>query len=143
MKNICKFCVYGFLGFAILLMSCKKDKEQDPISILTSKTWKYSAVDRTLVNNLDLPFNMVPDCEKDNTFEFKKDGKLNTYNNVMKYNVDETSTKESNYSYNKETKELLINGFKCIVISLTKDQLKYKAPIAYQTGYVFVIIILE
>ncbi len=143
MKNICRLFVYAFLAFSLLLISCSKKMEPDPISILTSKTWKYSTVDRTPGSHIDIPFNMVSDCEKDDTFEFKNDQKLIIYNSVLKCAVGDPPTKVIDYVYNKETKELTIDGVKCTVISLTKDQLKYKIPVSYHTGFVFVVTILE
>lgn len=133
-----------FIAMAVAIFtSCKKENEQDPIVILTSKTWKFAKVDRSGGNHVDLPFNMVSDCQKDDTFEFKNDGEFVTFSNALKCSIDEPANTVSNYAYNKATKELIIGGVKCQVVALTKDQLKYTAPISYSTGYVNVIFILE
>lgn len=137
---------YYLLFLSVLLLGCKKEKDQDLMDILTSKTWKYSLVDKNPTTNgtgLNIPFNVLSDCEKDDVFQFKNDGTLIIHSGTNKCAPADTETKTLTYSYNKQTQEILIGGIKCNVLELTKSQFKYKAPVSYQTGYVYVMFILE
>ncbi|MFD0940889.1 hypothetical protein [Pedobacter boryungensis] len=140
-----KHCIY--LLFVVLVFTgCKKEEKEDPLDILTGKTWKYSLVDKNPSTNgtsISVPFNVLADCEKDNTLQFKRDGNLIMYTGNAKCTLNESETRTLSFSYNKQTKELIIDGIKCEVLELTKNQLKYKAPVSYQTGYVYVMFILE
>lgn len=138
------FNKYALLGlFFFLFFACKKEKKATPLEILTSKTWKYSTTNKNASNYPDLPFNLVAECQKDDVFEFKKDGTFIIHNKENRCTVDETEIKKVAYSYHEQTKELILNGLKCTVVELTKSQIIYKAPISYGTGYVGVMMILE
>lgn len=145
MTNPAKHFSY-FLLLLVLVVSCKKDKNQDLLTILTSKTWKYSLADKNPSTNgtgVAIPFNVIAECEKDNVFQFKNDGNLLVQSGITKCAPTDPATKTVTYSYNAQTQELILDGIKCTVLELTKDQLKYKAPVPYQTGYVYVMFILE
>lgn len=136
------------LSLMFLCFGCKKekDKEQDPIDILTSKTWKFSLVDKnpssggTDANTISY---VVAECFRDNIFEFKKDGTVLLYTGKIKCIDGEQDIKQSTYSYNRDTKEISIDGVKSIVLELTKTQFKYKAPLPFNTGYSYALVILE
>jgi hypothetical protein len=145
-----KFIKLSLLNLMVcfLILGCKKDKakELDPLDILTSKTWKYSLVDKNPSSSgvdINIPFNVMADCFKDNTFQFTKDGMVILNTGKVKCVDGEKEVITSTYTFNKETKELTVGGTKSIVLELTKNQFKYKAPVPHNTGYTYVLIILE
>jgi len=145
MKKINSVLKFSALAFLIVISACKKDESEEIIDILTSKTWKYGLED---INTSTNPsgtnvYYAVEECEQDNSFLFKTDGTLVITNGTKKCNDTETATTTLSYSYNKQTKELIIDGVKYKVVEENKTQFKYIAVVPSGTGYNNVIYLLQ
>lgn len=132
------------LAFAILLfVSCKKDTVN--LDILTSKTWRPTLVDKNTSSNPqgnNLYYALL-NCEKDDIYKFQPDGKLVVNHGSNECNDAETTIETLNYSYNRTTKELMINGVKYIVAEETSSQLKYYTATSSMTTSNNLIFLFE
>lgn len=91
--------------------SCKKDNDspKSKTELLTAKLWKISSVgiDLDKNNTVDLPYPME-NCDKDNTFEFKADGKGITYEGATKCDPDDPDSENFTWSFKNEETVLSI-----------------------------------
>lgn len=136
-----------FLSFIFLVaIACKKDKTT--IDILTSKSWKPSINDKNPaltpgIPGVNVSYYPVQECDKDDTYTFAKNGKLTINYGSNKCVDDQPTTLVLDYSYNRANNELIIDGQKFTVISEKTEQLKYYAPLPHNTGYEYVVHLLE
>lgn len=128
----------------LMLSSCKKNSESAP-NLLTSKTWKFSLTDKNPATNPSgaNAYYAVQNCEKDDTFKFGSDGKLEWFRNKDQCGINETPVVTRTYTYNHKTKELLIDGDKFILAEESKSQIKYYKPIARTNGFDNLIFLLQ
>ena len=127
MKKQSKVLALSVLFLFALVSSCKKDENEEMIDIITSKAWKFGLTDLNTHTNPsgDNTYYAVLECEKDDTFTFKTDGTVVRVFGAKKCDGDTGTSKTLNYSFNKETKELAIDGVKYTVVEENKSQLKY------------------
>lgn len=146
MKKQNQILAITFLSFFVLMFSCKKDESEEMIDILTSKTWKYGLEDINTLTNPSGSNNVyfaAPKCEQDDTFTFKTDGTvLRSYGNT-KCDGNTATSKTVNYSFNKTTKELVIDGVKYTVTEENKTQFKFYAVVPNASGFNNVIYLLQ
>lgn len=115
-----------FLLFT-LLFSCKKEEHEQMIDVLTSKTWKFGMKDLNASTNPSGTnfYFAVPECEQDDTFLFREDGTMIRNYGPKKCDGETTANKTVPFSFNKQTKELIIDGVKYKVVEENKTQFKY------------------
>ena len=145
MKKISQFLVFATLLVFTAFVGCKKDESEEMIDILTSKNWKFGTKDLNTAtdpsgNNTEFT---VPDCEKDDIFTFKTDGTMLRAYGAIKCDGNTATNKTVNYSFNKQTKELIIDGVKYTVAEENKTQFKYYAVVPNATGFSNVIYVLQ
>ena len=148
MKSLVKY----FSTIFILLMcfySCgSKDKNVSNENILTSKSWKRGMTDRNsstnpTSNSQEILYAAIPSCQQDDVLQFNSDGKLVINNGSDKCSTDEQATQTVNYSYDKTNNELTIDGVKYKVAEMTSSQIKYYAELSSQTGYSYIVYLLQ
>lgn len=126
------------------LSGCKK-KSGDTADILNSKIWKKALTDKNPSTNPPgkILYNSVQNCEKDDTFKFESNGNLKVNRNANKCDQNELSEEIQTYTINRASKELVINGTKFTLAEESYDQLKYYAPLSSETGYSYIVNLLE
>lgn len=124
--------------------NCKKDNKSS-INILISKTWKKGLTDKNPSTNPSerVLYKAVQDCEKDDTFKFGTGGNLIVNRNSDKCDPNELQNETYTYTLNRTTKELVINGTKYVLAEESNNQIKYYAAIPSQTGYDYLVFLLE
>ncbi|WAC40092.1 hypothetical protein [Pedobacter sp. SL55] len=127
MKKIGQIFVVATLIIVASFIGCKKDENEEIIDVITSKTWKFGLTDLNTHTNPSgsNTYYAVLECEQDDTFTFKADGTLVRNFSTKKCEGDVGASKTVNYSYNKEIKELTIDGVKYSVVEENRSQLKY------------------
>ncbi len=124
---------------------CKKDDSEEIIDVLTSKAWRYGLKDLNTSTNpggSNLYF-AVPECEQDDTFTFKTDGTMVRAYGSKKCDGNIAVNKIVSYSFNKQSKELTIDGVKYTVVEENKTQFKYFIVAPGTTGVNNVIYLLH
>lgn len=136
MKKISQFLVFTALLVFTAFVGCKKDESEEMIDILTSKTWRFGLKD--LNTSTNPPGNnvlfAVTECEQDDTFTFRADGKMLRAYGAKKCDGNTAANKTVDYIFNKETKELTIDGVKYAVVEENKTQFKYYRVVPNATG---------
>lgn len=127
MKKQSRVLALSVLFLFVLVLACKKDENEEMIDIITSKAWKFGLTDLNTHTNPsgNNAYYAVLECEKDDTFTFKADGTVVRVFGAKKCDDDTGTSKTLNYSFNKETKELVIDGVKFTVVEENKSQFKY------------------
>lgn len=145
MKKIGKISAFAFITFLTIFLACKKDENEEIIDILTSKAWRFGLKDLNASTNPagNNIFFAVPECEQDDTFTFRADGKMIRAYGAKKCDGNTAANKTVDYSFNKQTKELTIDGVKYTVVEENKTQFKYYAVIPNATGFNNVIYLLH
>ncbi|GAB1462234.1 hypothetical protein MASR2M52_02100 [Pedobacter sp.] len=97
------------------------------IDVLTSKTWKFGMKDLNASTNPSGTnfYFAVPECEQDDTFLFREDGTMIRNYGSKKCDNETSANKTVPFSFNKQTKELIIDGVKYKVVEENKTQFKY------------------
>jgi len=136
-------CLWGFALAVVLLSSCKKDDVT--ADILLSTTWKPGMQDKNPASGPhgSIRYSAVLTCQQDDTYRFDSKGKLTINQGTNKCSTDEPATKSLSYSYNRETKELIIDGIRYTVVEETEEQVKYYVPVAYATGSEYLVYLLH
>jgi len=137
MKRISILCLLG----VFVLFACKKSKDDSWHSILTSKKWVRSYVDKNPESTPKGPAAApmlivnVLDCESDNEYAF---------NSSKKYTIDkgdelcyagEEQTVTADFSLDEENKELILDNLKYTIFEITHDQIKLYRPVPTTTGF--------
>lgn len=127
MKKQSRVLAFSVLFLFVLVFACKKDENEEIIDIITSKAWKFGKTDLNTHTNPsgNNSYYAVLECEQDDTFTFKADGTMVRTFGAKKCDGDVGTSKTVNYSYNKESKELIIDDVKYTVAEENKSQLKY------------------
>ena len=133
------------LALMLLVFACKKDESEEIIEVLTSKTWKLGLKDLYTATNPSgaSSYYAVPECEQDDTFLFKTDGTLVITYGTKKCDGNTATTKAVSYIFNKQTKELTIDGQKFNVTEENKTQFKYIKTVPGTSGTNNVIYLLQ
>jgi hypothetical protein len=134
------------LTLIMFVFACKKDESEEIIDVLTSKTWRLGLKDLNTTTNPGGTANTyyaVPECEQDDTFLFKTDGTLVINYGTKKCEGNAATTKTVNYNFNKQTKEITIDGQKFNVAEENKTQFKYVKVIPGTSGVSNVIYLLQ
>ena len=136
--------------FAVLLVftafvGCKKDESEEIIDVLTSKTWRYGLKDLNASTNPsgNNVLFAVPECEQDDTFTFRADGKMVRAYGSKKCDGNTATNKTVDYTFNKQTKELTIDGVKYTVVEENRTQFKYYQVVPNATGSNNIIYLLH
>jgi len=140
----------AFFAFATLILftafiGCKKDESEEMIDILTSKNWKFGMVDKNAATNpagTNIYF-AVPECEQDDIFTFRTDGTVLRAYGTKKCAGNDATNKTVNYSFDKQTRELTIDGVKYTVAEENKTQFKYFQVTPGTTGVNNTIYLLQ
>jgi hypothetical protein len=126
--NIVKIFVFCLL-LSALFLGCKKEESEQMINVITSKTWKYASGDqdknKTTNPSGEIAYYEIKECEQDNTFQFREDGTLVITLGTKKCDDTEKNTKTLAYSFNSQSKELIIDNVKYTVVEENKTQFKY------------------
>jgi hypothetical protein len=136
-----------FVTLALSLLafsSCKKSVE-NPIDILTSKTWKKGIIDKNPSTNPSgtVLYSAVRDCENDDTFQFGSDGNLIVNRGADKCDPNELVTVSEPYTLNRKENELIIKGVRFTLAEESSTQIKYYAQPGPGSGYQYVIFLLQ
>ncbi len=120
----------------IVFSNCKKDDERIT-DILIYKTWKRGIVDLNQSTNPSgiVSYEIVHDCDKDDTYKFNPDGNLIINRNTEKCDQNELQTEIFNYTINRTTKELVIDGINYTLAEESQSQIKYYAKIPSGTYF--------
>lgn len=124
------------LGVAIV-MSCSSDDDATDSQASIVGTWKES---KTVIyngsNNAVLDTELPDECDKKNSYEFTSAGQLNT---TIYYTqsggvcaIDGTDSEA--YTYNSETKKIVVNGETTDVLSLTSNELQIVVDLNDENG---------
>lgn len=138
-------CLF-FMLLLLVFSACKKEADDTPPgSYLLSKTWKRALIDKNPSTNPagDILFYPVLDCQKDDTFKFGANGTLTISYGTNKCDSNEASSKTMSYTYNKSTKELIIDGIKYTLAEESGNQLKYYGLVPSATKFVHVVYLFE
>lgn len=143
MKNQKKLLLILAL-LAIIFSFCKKDKSIETTDFLLNKSWKRAISDKNISTNPSgrIMYDVVLDCQKDDQYKFNSDGTLIINRGTEKCSVNELTSETLTYSYNKISKELLINGIKYTLAEESDNQIKYFAPLT-SAGYDYLVFLLE
>ncbi len=122
------------------IFGCKKDKEE-PIGILTSKTWKRTTVDKNPSTNPLGYFLYAPiiDCNGDDIYKFSPDGTYTLDPGGNRCGDEEIRVDK----YDAVNKEIYINGNKFQICEISRNQIKFLAPIDGRTGSLSAIFLLD
>lgn len=115
------------LTFSLVVLSnCKKD-DKIAKNILISKTWKRGIVDRNPSSNPSgtILYEFVQNCDKDDTYKFSSDENLVINRFADKCDPNEPQIETLDYTINRTTKELVIDGIKYTIIEESQNQIKY------------------
>ncbi|SOD14541.1 hypothetical protein [Pedobacter xixiisoli] len=145
MKKQSQVLVLSVLLLFTLAFACKKDENEEVIDIITSKSWKFGLTDLNTHTNPagNNSYYAVLECEKDDTFTFKADGTMVRTFGAKKCDESKETSKIVNYSFNKDTRELTIDGVKYSVAEENKSQLKYILTTSGTTGVSNKIYLLQ
>ncbi|MBD1397171.1 hypothetical protein H9Q13_08350 [Pontibacter sp. JH31] len=140
-----KLTLLSVLLFILIFSSCAKEDENGPASILLSKEWKRGMVDKNPATNPAgrILYYAVQNCQKDDTFRFGANKALTINQGANKCVNNEPATTTVSYTYNETNKELIIDSFKYTLAEESKAQIKYYAPMSSQTGYDYIVYLLE
>ncbi|WP_304068436.1 hypothetical protein [Pedobacter glucosidilyticus] len=130
------------LIFFLSFLSCKKN-ENSTVNI-TSKVWKPSLTDANTASNpsANVQYHPFLNCEQDDTYQFGTNGKLTINHGAIKCEGEE-AIKIVDYSYNRETKELIIDNIKFKVAEESKIQLKYYLVLPEISGYSYIVFMFN
>ncbi|WP_461787730.1 hypothetical protein [Pedobacter sp.] len=136
---------FAALALILFVFACKKDESEEIIDVLTSKTWKFGLKDLNTATNPSgtSSYYAVPECEQDDTFLFKSDGSLVITYGTKKCDGNTTTTKTVNYTFNKQAREITIDGQKFSVTEENKTQFKYIKVVPGTSGTSNVIYLLQ
>lgn len=141
---------------ALLLLStllfsfyaCKKDKQaeiiKNKLTLLTSKSWKPSFVDKT-PDNIPIGEHVYIfdwDCQRNDSYTFR-DNKLTIVpaaNNCFLYPQPQ---EEKSLSIDMRNNKLIINGIPHTIAEISETQLKYYTNFPFPNGPTIVIFIFE
>lgn len=145
MKKHSRVLALSVLLVFALAFACKKDENEATIDIITSKAWKLGLKDLNPSTNPPAPYtyHAVDSCRFDDTFVFKTDGKLLVTFGSKKCSLDSGNNKTFDYSFNKETKELVISGVKYTVVEENKTQFKYVQVVPATSGTSKMVYLLQ
>lgn len=111
---------------ALAILSCSKDDENNDVSIVgvwkESKTVIYNGANNSVLNT-----EFPDDCDKKNTYEFTSGGLLNIKTFYTQSGTGlciEDGTSSESYTYNPETKKIVVGGETSDVLSLTNNELQ-------------------
>ncbi len=145
MKTIGQNTIYAFLFLLVIFFfSCEKENKTE-LDILRSKAWKIGIIDKNVESNPrgKILYNSFFECEKDDSYVFLKNGLLKVDHGSERCSNDHAQGKEMEYSYDKNTNQLVIDGIKYQVLDMTETQVKYCAPLPPVTDYDWIIYILQ
>lgn len=145
MKKQSQFLALSVLLLLALAFACKKDENEEMIDVITSKAWKLGTKDLNSSTNPQAPYTYqaVDSCRFDDTYLFRADGKLLVTFGSKKCSLDSGNNKTLPYSFNKATKELVINDVKYTVIEENKTQFKYVQVVPSTSGTNSIIHLLQ
>jgi len=134
-----------FMLFITLFSSCKKEDENEPTNLLTAKTWTPGLIDKNTSTNPSgrIIYNAVLNCQKDDSYRFSSNGTLTINQGTEKCNNNESVAKTVSYTYNQDTKELIIDGIRYTLAEESTSQIKYYTLINPSTGYDYMVFLLE
>lgn len=144
MKNYSKEILFVTL-FAALFSSCQKNDDVEPTSFIQSKEWKPGLIDKKPSTNPSgrILYSAVQNCQKDDSYRFNTDNTLTINQGKEKCSTNEAAIKNVSYSYNSNNKELIIDGRKYTLAEESTVQLKYFAPLPSNTGYDYIVFLLD
>jgi hypothetical protein len=140
-----KINLLSILLFAFFtLTNCKKENTSSS-EILTAKTWKRALNDLNTSSNPSgsVIYYAVQNCEKDDTFKFGVDSKLEINKNSDKCDQNENQNSTQTYTLNRTTKEFIINGTKFTLAEESNNQIKYYEIVPSNTGFEYIIFLLQ
>ncbi len=134
---------------AICLFSCKKDDKNDtttdPLTLLTSKSWKPAMTDKNSSTNPEGKniYSGPLDCEKDDSYLFSKGNKLTINKGQLQCSPNEVNTTTNDYSIDIDAKKITIDGVVYNLAEISPTQLKYYAVTGPFSGSNNMIFIFE
>ena len=145
MRKQSRVLFLSVLFLFVLVLSCKKDESEEMIDVLTSKNWKFGLADLNVSTNPSgaNAYYAVLECEQDDVFTFRADGTMFRAYGSKKCNGSTDINKTVAYSFNKQTRELTIDGTKYTVLEENKSQFKYAITVPGTTGNSQLIFLLQ
>lgn len=136
------------LQLLILLMTvsfclqCKKDNQET--DALTTNKWKRGLTDKNISSNPPgrILYHTALNCQKDDELKFNPSGTLMINNGADKCDADEPEAESLTYSYNRASKEFVIDTERYTLAEETDNQIKYFAPLPSASGYDYVVYLL-
>ncbi|WP_344980245.1 hypothetical protein [Compostibacter hankyongensis] len=137
--------LFIFTLFLSTFFACKKDKDRSTPNILTAKVWKKGIVDKNPSTNPPgkILYQAVPDCEKDDSYRFKSNGKLVINRKANQCEPNEQPTETQTYTCDITVKVLTINGVQFSLAEASKEQIKYYAPLPGGSGSSYIVYLLQ
>lgn len=125
-----------------IFLQCKKDKQET--HALTTNTWKRGLTDNNISSNPSgsIVYSPVLNCEKDDELKFNTNGTLIIKKGSDKCDPEEPATASFNYTFNRASKELVIDSIKYTLVEETQNQIKYFAIVPSPTGFNYVVYLL-
>lgn len=135
---------FSVLGFAVITGSCKKDKEDDPVTktdLLTSGSWKFTAftVDPpypifddqgNIIGTSDDVLGNMDDCSVDDVHSFKADNTFIFDEGASKCDSDDPQSISGTWSFktNETVLSITQDGYTQdnVILELTERVLKVK-----------------
>lgn len=147
MKKRLSFII-AFAVVCTFIFGCKKD-EEEPIDMLTSKTWKWAAVDKNPSTNPKgkIEYRKAWDCELDDRFYFYANGTYEVKNPDTKCMSQADDFK--NNRFNLDLNEIYFGTDETLRISeISKNQVKFYLKLSYvgipdPTAPDYLVMILE
>lgn len=145
MKKTGQIFVVAALVFVAAFAGCRKEESEEMIDVITSKTWKFGLTDLNKQTNPsgNNAYYAVLECEQDDTFTFKTDGTVLRAYGAKKCTGNDAANQTFSYSYNKATKELVMDGVKYTVVEENKTQFKYVQTMPNVSGVSNQIYLLQ
>ncbi len=121
---------------------CSKNKEpRDIAAELTNGSFKWISTELTFRPDNGV-FNGPQDCEKDNTYTFLPNGEY-TVDCGSTLCFDNEQDVSSNYSYDKASKQIYIDGNTYEFVSLENGILKYALHVTYNGTYQSILFVFQ
>ncbi|HEX4849319.1 MAG TPA: hypothetical protein VFV08_00870, partial [Puia sp.] len=113
MKKLSLFCTFACI-LLIIFTACKKsNKSASKTDMLTSGTWKMTALHSDTDGNGSFEtdeFSGFPSCVQDNFFTFKSGGDFITDDGATKCDPADDQTQTSSWAFSQNETKITIDG---------------------------------
>lgn len=132
----------------VAFSSCKKKDpfvKEDPVTLMTKKSWKPSSIDRNASINPqgNFTYYAIPDCETDDTYQFTEDSKLSLDRGQKKCQPAEVSPELTSYILDLPNGKITVRNVTYILLEIAPNQLKYYLPTAPGSEYSAIVYMFQ